>query len=332
MTEQNNALSQEEMDFKAWHKAAWEEVEQFYEMVKSGQNSFGENDPQHRLAAEIFQMYLEKRPSEIATKALDNAFTMWGNLEGVSDQVQESLKHISYTEDVWDEIEHGLWNSFARDGREKEAILLLEDLVDKVVPLKSRSALLCALADTWEREGETGKARRGFEQIIAWDASEWHVDHARGHVYELDNLNVGQLAPQFRLPDMDGNHIDLADYQGKVVVLHFWSTTCGWCKFIYPSLRNIAQEYSEDKVILIGISSDIDFDALRAAITEEQFTWPQICEGNGWEDTVFKLYNVDGIPSEYIIDQDGKIAFKFGGGGEGSGEKLEEAVRSLVTR
>lgn len=36
MTEQNNALSQEEMDFKAWHKAAWEEVEQFYEMVKRG--------------------------------------------------------------------------------------------------------------------------------------------------------------------------------------------------------------------------------------------------------------------------------------------------------
>ena len=101
MTEQNNALSQEEMDFKAWQKAAWEEVEQFHEMVKSGQNSFGENDPQHRLAAEFFQMYLEKRPSEIATKALSNAFTMWGNLEGVSDQVQAALKHISYTEDVW---------------------------------------------------------------------------------------------------------------------------------------------------------------------------------------------------------------------------------------
>ena len=37
MTEQNNALAQEEMDFKAWHKAAWEEVDKFYEMVKSGQ-------------------------------------------------------------------------------------------------------------------------------------------------------------------------------------------------------------------------------------------------------------------------------------------------------
>ncbi len=329
MTEQNNALSQEEMDFKAWHKAAWEEVDKFRE---TAEDYFGEDNPQHRLAAEIFQMYLEKRPSEIATKALHNAFTMWGNLEGVSDQVQAALKHISYTEDVWNKVVHGLRNSFARDGREKEAILLLEELVEKVVPLKSRSSLLCKLADIWEREGETGKARRGFEQIIAWDASEWHVDHARGHLYEFDNLNVGQLAPQFRLPDMDGNHIDLAGYQGKVVVLHFWGTTCSWCKFIYPSLRNIAQEYSGDEVALIGVSDDIDFDALRAAITEEQFTWPQICEGNGWKDTVFKLYNMDRLPSEYIIDQDGKIAFKLSGGGEGSGEKVEEAVRSLVTQ
>ena len=149
-------------------------------------------------------------------------------------------------------------------------------------------------------------------------------------MYELDNLNVGQLAPQFRLPDIDGNRVDLVDYQGKVVVLHFGSTTCSMCKCIYPSLRNIAQEYSEDEVALIGVSKDGDFDALRAMIKEEQFTWPQICEGNGWKDTVFKLYNVDRMPIEYIIDRDGKVAFKLGGGGKGSGEKVEEAVRSLV--
>ena len=332
MTEQNNAPSQEEIDFRARHKAAWEEVHQFHETAESEQDFFGKNNPQHRLAAEFFQMYLEKKPSEIATKALRNAFTMWGNLKGVSDQVQAALKHISYEEDVWDEVNHGLLRSFyEHDSRQEEAILLLEELVQKVVPLKSRSALLCTLADTWESEGETEKARRGFEQIIEWDASEWHVDHARGHIYEFDNLTIGQPAPRFSLPDIDSNRVDLADYQGKVVVLHFWGTGCGWCQFIYPHLREIAQEYSEDKVVLIGLSEDRDFDALRARITEEKFTWPQVCEGNGWKDTVFNLYNVDGIPGEYIIDQAGKIAFKLSGAGEGSGEELEEAVRSLVT-
>ena len=79
MTEQNNVLSVEEMDFKAWHKAAWEEVEQFRE---TAEDYFSEDNPQHRLAAEIFQMYLEKRPSEVATKALSNAFTHVGKSEG----------------------------------------------------------------------------------------------------------------------------------------------------------------------------------------------------------------------------------------------------------
>ncbi len=177
------------MDFKAWQKAAWEEVDQFYE---TAEDYSGENNPQHRLAPEFFQFYLEKRPSEIATKALSNAFTMWGNLKGVSDQVQAALKHISYAEDVWDEVEHGLLRSFGEhDGRQKEAILLLEELVEKVVPSKSRSALLYTLANNWKYEGKTGKARRGFEQIIAWDASEWHVGLARGHLYEFDNLNLG---------------------------------------------------------------------------------------------------------------------------------------------
>lgn len=234
-------------------------------------------------------------------------------------------------EDVWDKVENGLMRSFREhDDREEEAISLLEEFVHKVIPLKSKSALLCTLADFWEKQGEKKKARQGFEQIIQWDASEWHIEHAQGHLYELDNLNIGQPAPLFDLPDVDGNRIRLADFHGQVVVLHFWGTDCGWCQFIYPPLRKIAQEYPEDQVTLIGLSTDTDLGILRAKIKEEEFIWPQICEGKGWKDTVFKLYNVDGIPAEFILDPDGRIAFKLSGGGEGSGDELAEAVRSLV--
>ena len=57
MTEQNSALSQEEMDFKVWQKAAWEEVEQFRE---TAEDYFGENNPQHRLAFGNAKMRQEK--------------------------------------------------------------------------------------------------------------------------------------------------------------------------------------------------------------------------------------------------------------------------------
>ena len=142
-------------------------------------------------------------------------------------------------------------------------------------------------------------------------------------------LNIGQEAPYFNLNDIDGRPVNLSDLRGKVVVLHFWGTECGWCQFIYSALRGISHEYP-DEVALVGFSDDRSMGALRDKIAEEKFTWPQVCEGNGWKDAAFGLYNVTGIPCEYVIDQSGKIALKLSGGGEGSPEELEGSVRSLV--
>lgn len=332
MTTQNTTPTHEEIEFQTKHTEAWQEVRQFLETERerNGQDFFT-NNPQHQLAPEFFQIYLEKKPSPIAAKALSNAFAMWGNIKGVSDQVDTAIKHISYEEDVWDLVVNGLRRTFSEhDDRHEELIYLLQELIQNVVPLKSRSALLFTLSDIWEDEEETAHARQGFEQIIKWNASEWHVEAAQGRIYEFDRLNIGQSAPQFSLSDVNGNPIELTEYQGKVIVLHFWGTNCGWCQFNYPHLRNIAQEHPDNEVALIGVSDDTDFTVLRQKIKEEEFTWPQICEGNGWQDTLFKLYNIHGIPATYILDQEGKIAFKLSGGGEGSGGKLEESVRSLV--
>lgn len=269
MTKQNKSPSQE-IDYKAWHKAAWDEVRQFNPAAaKSEQDYFGPNNPQHRLASEFFQFYLENKPSKNAENALQMAFTMWSNLRGVSEQAQEALKHISYEEDVWKEIGHCLLRIFNQAERADEGLRLLEKF-----------------------------------------------------------LNIGQPAPHFRLQDIDRNTVDLADHQGKIVVLHFWGTTCGACKFIYPDLREMPQEFSTDAFVLVGISDDRDFEMLRTSISEEKFTWPQICEGNGWDDTVFRLYNVTSLPSVYVIDQSGNIACKMVGGNRG--EELRETVRSLI--
>ena len=328
MTEQNNEPSQEEIDYRAWNKTAWDEVRQFHETAESEKVFFGENNPQHRLAPEFFQFYLEGRPSKDAENALQTAFTMWSNLRGVSEQAQEAIKHISYEEDVWEGIGHCLLRIFNQDERSDEGLILLEKLAQEVIPLGSRTLLLSDLSRSLLNKGQIEKARPGFEQILQWNASEWHVKLAQGYIYEFDNLNIGQPAPHFRLQDIDGNVIDLADNHGKIVVLHFWGTTCGACKFIYPNLREVVQEFSEDEYVLVGISGDQDFEVLRASICEEKFTWPQICEGKGWEDTVFRLYNVTSIPTAYVIDKSGNIACKMVGGNRG--EELQEVIRSLV--
>ena len=315
-----------EEEFQAKFQAAWEEIRR-YRAEAIPREVGGDADPRHRLADEFYQIYLDNRPGPIAGKALTSACAMWGNV-GASDKMREALRRVGSEEDVWYGVISSLKRSLYNEGREEEWIPLLEQLVEQVVPLESRSALLDALADAWMDKGETEKARRAFTQVVEWNAHEELAGRARGYLYELDSLNIGQPAPDFALQDVDGNPVALNSYHGRVLVLHFWSTDCGACHMIYPHLRDIAQGQSEDAVCLVGISWDRDFDALRARVAAERFTWPQLCEGIGASDTMSRLYNVNAIPTAYVIAGTGDIAFKLVGGDRG--EELKAAVRSLL--
>ena len=136
---------------------------------------------QLRLASEYFQIYLEDKPSKRATRSLSMAITLWGNA-AATDSIRASLQWISNEEDVWDVVVPGLRQAFYLDGRLQEAIALLDERERRVIPLKSRSALLFALAEYWRGAGEQRKARQAFARIALWRASPWHVQQSVRHL------------------------------------------------------------------------------------------------------------------------------------------------------
>lgn len=328
MSEQDNTLTQEEAAFQAKWKVDSGRIRQFYDAITADQDANGEANPQYQLAPEYFQIYLERKPSTIATQALERAFSMWGQLKGVSGQVQNALTNISYEEDVWDKIADGILYAFWNDGDIEGGYAQVEKLVQDIIPLKSKATVLNNLSRRWLQRGDIEKARQGFEQILKWDLNEcdWYVEHdAKGCLYEIEYLNVGQLAPHFLESDIDGNRIDLQDYRERIVLLDFWASWCGPCHGEFPHLRNLVSRYSQDRLFLIGISLDEDLVALRQCVEKEQLNWPHICEGKCWLDPLAKLFNIIRIPQTYILDQKGYIAFK----GKRESE-LEEVVRSLM--
>jgi peroxiredoxin len=125
-------------------------------------------------------------------------------------------------------------------------------------------------------------------------------------------LKEGLPAPLFNLEDIHGQRIDLEDFRGRVVLLHFWSMSCQGSQKDFTSLQHIRQKYPRNKLVLLGLCKGGDGGSakLRTFVEQEHLEWPQICEGNGWADTVFKLYNITGIPRGYILDQNLHIAFK----------------------
>ena len=139
--------------------------------------------------------------------------------------------------------------------------------------------------------------------------------------YTQGLLPVGTEAPDFICKKAkDGNPaITLSCYRarkegslnrpGCYVLLDFWATWCPDCRKEIPTVKKIYDTY-KNKLKLIGISFDTDKDKLKAFREKEGIKWSMYCEGKEWKETqISKEYNIQWIPTMYLIDPDGKVAY-----------------------
>ena len=118
-------------------------------------------------------------------------------------------------------------------------------------------------------------------------------------------------APEFTLPDMEGNIVKLSDYKGKYVLVDFWASWCKPCRVKAKELKKRHAQLKELGIEVIGISCDENKEQWLKAIKEDQPTWIQLRideEING-SDTADD-YKVEFIPTLYLISQEGEILEK----------------------
>ena len=128
-------------------------------------------------------------------------------------------------------------------------------------------------------------------------------------------------APDFSLKDSDGKVVHLSDYRGKVVLLDFWATWCGYCREALPSIE-LLHRGLKDKVAVFGIDDEAA-DVARDYLQKFGYTLPTLID---LKDTAVNLYHLDGWPTTVLIDSEGKIAFYEVGF---EAEKLRDALRKV---
>ena len=101
--------------------------------------------------------------------------------------------------------------------------------------------------------------------------------------------------------------MDLAKLKGKVVLVEFWSTSCGPCIGEMPTLKAVYQKLHEQGFEVVGISLDDKESVLRRFIKEKELPWPQHFEGNGWENKFAVRYGIFSIPTMWLVDKAGKL-------------------------
>lgn len=147
----------------------------------------------------------------------------------------------------------------------------------------------------------------------------------KGFIEELSNKiqppsNHG-VAPDFNVQGIDGERIHLRDLRGRYVLLDFWATWCPPCMAAMPSLKKLRQDISEDKLNIIGISSDRDLLAYASAIQDKELQWIHFLDS---KKDLGRLFNVERLPTVILIDPKGNMIYRKVGAG--SLEKVYELI------
>ena len=123
---------------------------------------------------------------------------------------------------------------------------------------------------------------------------------------------IGKIAPDFTQPDTSGKPVKLSDLRGKYVLVDFWASWCGPCRAENPNLVKTFDRYKDKGFTVLGISLDQPGkkDAWLAAIHKDNLTWTQVSDLKFWDNEVAVLYGVKAIPTNLLLDPEGKIIAK----------------------
>ena len=137
--------------------------------------------------------------------------------------------------------------------------------------------------------------------------------------------SIGQPAPSFKLPDLNGDEISLEELRGKIVLLDFWASWCAPCRMTMPVVEGLSREYEND-MVLLAVNMGEAKDSVENYVYNEGISARILLDEKR---TVSAVYGIRAIPMNVIIDRSGVVRHVYTGYDPRMASQMRAQIESL---